>query len=467
MTFASRKSTKRKWYFGFFGNKLTSRRKATMRFYIIGASLCAAIVPLAAFVMGANERDVASSEPIRGAIPVQTLRIVLERELTMVREFTGRIEAARKSQLSFERAGLLTHILVDEGDCVEAGQALARIDLEPLRLRLQQLQAEHAAAHARLAEMEAGPRQERIAASRAQLREREARVELWARELARVRGLFERGAAGDKELQDTSTEHAARVALRDTARAELEELEAGTRVEQMEAQRAEIARLAAAVAHVELDAAKSTLRAPFSGSISARHADEGLVVAAGTPVLDIIETGHLQARVGVAVDLARNLTVGQEHFLVLDEETARATIARILPQLDDATRSATVVFDLSGDRRLHGRPGQTVRLRLEDRLAQRGLWLPIDALIKGERGLWAVYAVVSSLDEQRPGARRVGRLERRDVEILYTESDRVYVRGLLKDGDEVVSSGAHRVVPGQTVAPLPIAERTAAVASHS
>jgi hypothetical protein len=77
----------------------------------------------------------------------------------------------------------------------------------------------------------------------------------------------------------------------------------------------------------------------------------------------------------------------------------------------------------------------------------------VDALVKGERGLWAVYAVVP-----RPGGGGAATLERRDVEILYTASDRVYARGLLQDGDEIVSAGAHRVVPGQAVSPVPESE---------
>ncbi len=43
------------------------------------------------------------------------------------------------------------------------------------------------------------------------------------------------------------------------------------------------------------------------------------------------------------------------------------------------------------------------------------------------------------------------RVERRDVEILYTRAERVYVRGVLAAGERVVADGVHRIVPGQTV----------------
>jgi multidrug efflux pump subunit AcrA (membrane-fusion protein) len=67
--------------------------------------------------------------------------------------------------------------------------------------------------------------------------------------------------------------------------------------------------------------------------------------------------------------------------------------------------------------------------------------------------LWAVYAI--NRDDGDTGT-----LQRRDVEILHTEPDRVYVRGLLQAGDEIVARGAHRVVPGQRVRALPDAAST-------
>jgi hypothetical protein len=43
------------------------------------------------------------------------------------------------------------------------------------------------------------------------------------------------------------------------------------------------------------------------------------------------------------------------------------------------------------------------------------------------------------------------RVARRDLEVLHTESDRVLVRGTLQAGEQVITGGTHRVVPGQVV----------------
>jgi hypothetical protein len=77
---------------------------------------------------------------------------------------------------------------------------------------------------------------------------------------------------------------------------------------------------------------------------------------------------------------------------------------------------------------------------------ENGFWLPIKALVRGKRGLWSCY--VAEPDSDSPQRSLV---VRRDVEILHNESDSVYVRGTLSDGDQVIIDGIHRVTAGQLV----------------
>jgi hypothetical protein len=70
--------------------------------------------------------------------------------------------------------------------------------------------------------------------------------------------------------------------------------------------------------------------------------------------------------------------------------------------------------------------------------------------------LWAVYALVeppADYAESGGPSARIAQLERRDVEILHTEPERVFARGVLMSGERIVATGAHRVVPGQLVRP--------------
>ena len=110
-----------------------------------------------------------------------------------------------------------------------------------------------------------------------------------------------------------------------------------------------------------------------------------------------------------------------------------------LPALDRASRTRTAVLDLEAGASVL--PGQIARLEIVERVAARGFWLPNTALVKSTRGLWSVFVA------------HEGRVERREVELVHTQSDRVLVRGTLQESERVIVAGTHRVVAGQRVAP--------------
>jgi HlyD family secretion protein len=96
---------------------------------------------------------------------------------------TGNIEPLAEAELSFEQNGTVTAILVEPGDAVDAGHALARIDAGDLELQLEQRRAELAEAEASLADLLDGASSEEIA--EAEARVAQARSQLSA-EASRV-----------------------------------------------------------------------------------------------------------------------------------------------------------------------------------------------------------------------------------------------------------------------------------------
>lgn len=82
---------------------------------------------------------------------------------------TGNVEPLAEAELAFEQSGTVTAILVEPGDQVEAGQALARIDTGELELQLEQRRAEVAEARANLEDLLDGASAEEIADAEARL----------------------------------------------------------------------------------------------------------------------------------------------------------------------------------------------------------------------------------------------------------------------------------------------------------
>jgi len=323
------------------------------------------------------------------------------------RIYTGQVEPFRQSDLGFERAGFLGEVLAREGDRVESEQILARLDR---------------------ALLEAG------------------RAELVA---------TLRGAEADLALAEATRErYQATVGQGAVTRQALDEAREGAR---SAAAGLDLAR--ARIASVDLDIAKSELRAPFPGVITRRAADEGRVLAAGEPVLRLQESRAPEIRVAVAGPLADTLTPGAEHPLTWRGQSFAARLRAVLPLRAAGTRTLDALFEpVDPGAAPHGalRPGEQLELELGQWVDEPGVWLPLEALTEGARGLWSAYVVepddqTEALRSDGGLASTRGRLAARPLEILYQERDRVFVRGPLAPGERLVAAGLHRVVPGQLV----------------
>ncbi|MDJ0705844.1 MAG: efflux RND transporter periplasmic adaptor subunit [Leptolyngbyaceae cyanobacterium MO_188.B28] len=408
------------------------------------------LVPaLAVKVRGVSSPSPAQTSQVL-ALPVETLTLKSVSAYEVSRAYTGEIAARRSSNLGFERSGAVVEILVDEGDRVQVGDPLARLDVRSLDARRRQLVAQKDQAIARLQELEVGPRPEDIAAAQAAVADWEQQAALGRIQRQRREDLYQRGAISREELDQQTFGTGSLESRLNQAQSQLDELLAGTRSEQISAQTAQVRQLEAGIQSIDVDLAKSILTAPFDGRVSSRLIDEGVVVDGGQSVLRLVEDSVLEARIGVPVDTAADLTVGSRQLVHLGPDAYSARVAALLPELDVTSRTVTVILEISPDTPLT--VGQTVRLVLSETEPTDGYWLPSTALVPGERGLWSVYLLAEpSPSESTSTEKSVFQVGRRDVEVLHTEADRVLVRGLITSGEKAIINGVHRLAPGQLV----------------
>lgn len=433
---------------------LTIRRKVTLR--LGGIALALAAAGVAVLVWPTAPADAASSPAGSSAaatgaraLPV-AVRSLAEPESGFVRRerYVGTVEARRATELAFERSGLVAEVLVDEGDAVEAGAVVARLERDALDALRGELEARRERSLAQLAELEAGPRTETIDAARARLASLREQLELAVKVRERREELVETNAVSVEVLDQALTSERTLVARIDEAEAALRELETGTRPEQLEAQRAAVAELVASIARVEADLDDAVLIAPFAGVVVARRVDEGAVVATGAPIVRLLESAPVEARVGLPRDAAEGLAVGDQLDGRVGSRPVTARVLALPPEIDAGTRTRTVRVSVAvpGDdagNTFAVDPGATLELLIERREPVAGHWLPLEALTSSVRGTWSCYVVV---DEDG-----VERVRRAALELLFHEGERVYVRGTLVAGDRVIVSGSHRVVVGQRV----------------
>ena len=304
---------------------------------------------------------------------------------------------------------------------VEAGKPLAFLDTKTLKAQQRELLAQRAQLVAQLKELQAGARSQTIAAASSNVNKLKSQLQLARTKNQRRKQLYTQGAISKEQFDETTSDLNSKQANLQEAQSKLNELRAGTRPEQIEAQKASIEQLDAKIASVEIELEKTILTAPFTGTISTRLVDEGAVVSIGSFIFRIVEDGILEAHVGVPVNTAIKLKANTKLPVKIGQQNHFARVLSVLPELDPGTRTTTVVLKLDSQATGKVTSGQLVRLQLNENISDTGYWLPTTALVKGVRGLWSCYVLGKAEKSDKSNYFTV---KRKDVEILHNTGDR-------------------------------------------
>ena len=381
--------------------------------------------------------------------PVSVMPISRSESAMMPQRYTATVVARRTSQLAFQATERVDEIFFDEGDYVTKGQLLARQDRAAPTALYEAAVARSKQTAAVLAELEKGPRAETIAASGAELRQLKAQAELALTNYRRQAKLRKTRASSEQEYDVTKFDAVAAKAAVAVAQQRLNELQAGTRKEQLDAQKGALGVISATIDQAKARLDQTELFAPFSGRISKRFIDEGSLPQRGAPIFEIVETDHLEVRFGVSPEIATKLSPGDTLTFTATKQTREGVIKQVQPILDRATRTRQVIVSVNDSINSGLVDGQTVSVEFAIQSKVAGFWIPTEALQPQVRGLWSVLVVEGAKEDGTSVA------QRRDVEVLANWNHWSRVRGTLEESDLVIVEGATRISAGQRVKTSP------------
>lgn len=233
----------------------------------------------------------------------------------------GRIEAT-EVDVATKLGGRVQDILAQEGDFVDAGQLLARMQIDTLeavhaeaKARLQQSVAALASAQAQVAVRESDKQ-----AAQAVLAQRQSELEAAQRRLARSQTLVREGAASDQEVDDDRARERSTQAAVVAARAQVNAAQAAIDAARTQATgaRATVAAAEATVARAKADIDDSALTAPRSGRVQYRLAQPGEVLGGGGKVLNLVDLSDVYMTFFLPETVAGRVALGSDVRIVLD-----------------------------------------------------------------------------------------------------------------------------------------------------
>lgn len=330
----------------------------------------------------------AETAPIAGIErPVQVQRVTFENG-DSAREFVGVVRARYETDLGFRVSGKIVERVVSVGDRVWAGDVIARLDPQDLRLQVESAEAELAAATSALAQA--------------------------AADLDRYTTLKARGYAP--------------VAEYDRKKAANDEAEG----------RVARARRTLDIARNQLG--YTDLKADADGVITATRAEPGQVVAVGQAVAQLAHRGEKEAVVALPETWLGEVRQAKAKVRLWSDadRVYQARLRELSPQADPATRTYAARYTIpdADDAVAYGMTATVTLSRPGEETVAR---LPLSAVLNRGKG-----ATVFVVDDG-------GALTLRSVTVTAFEGDVALVTSGVGEGDRVVTLGVQKLEAGLKV----------------
>lgn len=236
----------------------------------------------------------------------------------------GRLEAT-DYYISAKRAGRIAEVLVNEGDTVEAGQVVARMDTEELEAAVREAQAKIAQAEAKknVAIANKGYASTQVAV-------RQADYQYARSTYARSQGLVRSGAVSEQEAEVDLARRSATGAEVVGAKAQVAQAQS-----EVEAAQAEILAGRAQVDRLQSEIRDAVLTASIRGRVERRLAEPGEVLASGGRVLSMLDLSDVFMYIFLPTEVAGKVALGSEARIVLDaapNNPIRAFVSFVSPE---------------------------------------------------------------------------------------------------------------------------------------
>jgi multidrug resistance efflux pump len=269
-----------------------------------------------------------------GVLAVVTLAFFVRLELRVVGEVI--IAPEQHADLRAGIDGIIDQVLFDEGDLVEAGDLVALLSEADLRPELEQVRAQMAEQEAQLRMLVAGPRLGRIEVARSAAAKASERLRFARIELERLTKLNAAALTSLKDLEYAREAVAVRGKELEEARGELQILLEGTRIEEIEALQAELARLQARGRHLESQISRLEIASPIDGLVTTPKLKErvGEFVERGDLIAEVHSFAAVTAEIAVPEPDIAEVEVGQRVLVKVrayPDRTFEGSVVRISP----------------------------------------------------------------------------------------------------------------------------------------
>jgi RND family efflux transporter MFP subunit len=394
----------------------------------------AAVAPVV-FVSGCSNGQANSAAASRDrATPAHVYTVAEETTRRRV-QTVGSLFALEESTLSAEVEGRVDAVLADVGDTVKDGQPLIELDRQELQFEVDRQQGVVRQVRAQLG---IGPGDPPPADSKKLASVQRAAADLFdaERKYGRAQEMLKDNLISQQQADEAKSRYQSTQATYEVALQEVDRL------------KALLISNEASEKLAERKLRDAVIRAPFPGAIKTRDVHPGEYLKVQSPVMVLVRTDRLRARLAVPEQWAGSISEGaivDLHVEAFPGETFQGKISRINPAVsqDSRTFEAEALIQNTEGRL---KPGFFVQASLPSKIEDKAIFVPEQA-VNYRYGVYKVFVVngnrVSERQIHPTGQTEDERGRRFEVAEGLKPGDRVAaaVSGTLRDGDIVHEQG--------------------------
>lgn len=332
---------------------------AVLGLALLASSACKSDYPASGRAAGSDK-----SKP-REVKTVQVAQIPIGDMVTV----NGTLAAYDQTTVGTKVAGRLQTISVDLGSVVRKGQAIARLEQPDYQLRVQTAQASLAQARARLGLSPDGG-DDRVAAEQTgTVREAKAVLDVAKAKRDRAVRLINQGIIPRAEFDTADSEYKVAIGRYQDA------------VEEIRNRQGVLAQRRSELNLARQQLTDTVLISPLTGVVQQKLASVGEYLAAGAPIVEIVQIDPLRLRVEVPEREAHNVKSGQSVRVTVegDPDAYLGYVKRLSPTISQQNRVLAVEADVRNSGRL--RPGAFVRAEIITDQTSTAATVPNSALV--------------------------------------------------------------------------------------
>ncbi|MCG8474483.1 MAG: efflux RND transporter periplasmic adaptor subunit [Cytophagales bacterium] len=228
----------------------------------------------------------------------------------------GEVEATHVKVAS-KLVGRMQELYVKEGARVKKGQVMAYIESPEVEAKLLQAKAAKKAAEAQMDKAENGARIEQIRAAKNLWQKAKAGLELAEKTYQRVKNLYKEGVLPAQKMDEAEAKLQAVKHTVEMAKSQYDLARTGARKEDKKAANALVERASGAITEVESYLSETKVTAPIDGEVATVVPERGELVAAGFPIVSLVDLNDVWLTFNMREDLLPNFKMGDKFSVLI------------------------------------------------------------------------------------------------------------------------------------------------------